>query len=258
MTTTPHPGGLRAPRGRPRVAGRRLPTVAAIATGAVAVVAAYGLLLVEGDRLYPLINEDGWVETAGAIALAVAGVAFLAAGAGLRRDAGDWPRAARASLVGLGLLFVVGAGEEVSWGERFLGYEPPEALTDNNAQGESTLHNLEGVDGRVDDLFTAFVALFAIALPLAASRWPAVRARAGRLVPILPAGVAVLFLVNEITFRLAWWAMPRAWYSGLHDFSQSAHEIRETVASLLFAAAALLVRPPRTARAADEAARATG
>lgn len=245
----PHPHRRR----RPRTTGHRRARVhaALVAGGAVLVVASYGLLLLDRDVLFPLIEEDGWVESAGAVALATAAVLFLAAGIRIRPAAGSRPRMARASLVTLAAVFAVGAGEEISWGQRLLGFDGPEALVQENAQGESNLHNLTGINGSVDDLFTAFIVLFAILLPLSAGHWPSLSARAHRVVPILPVSVALLFLVNEAAFRLVWWGMPPDWYGGLHPFSQSAHEIRETVASLLFAAAALMVCLPSRQRASE-------
>ena len=206
----------------------------AIAAGAALVGGAYVLMLLNRDTLHPLINEEGWVETIGALGLACASALFVAAA--LRRDR---PRPVRAALALLALAFAFGAGEEVSWGERRLGVEAPDALIAANAQGESNLHNLAAIDGSVDNLFTAFVVVFAIALPLAVAISPRLGGWARRLVPVIPAGLALLFLANELAFRAVWWLMPRGWYDGVHPFSQAAHEIRETNASILFALAAL-------------------
>ncbi|MCU7938800.1 MAG: hypothetical protein KZQ64_09505 [gamma proteobacterium symbiont of Bathyaustriella thionipta] len=42
----------------------------------------------------------------------------------------------------LGLFFFFGAGEEISWGQRIFDIESSEFFTQNNAQGETNLHNL--------------------------------------------------------------------------------------------------------------------
>lgn len=42
----------------------------------------------------------------------------------------------------LGLLYIFGAGEEISWGQRLLGIESPEFFKQHNGQGETNLHNL--------------------------------------------------------------------------------------------------------------------
>ena len=43
----------------------------------------------------------------------------------------------------LALLFFMGFGEEISWGQRIFGFGTPESLAKHNVQGETTLHNLE-------------------------------------------------------------------------------------------------------------------
>lgn len=40
------------------------------------------------------------------------------------------------------LLFIFGGGEEISWGQRIFGIESSEFFTQNNAQGETNLHNM--------------------------------------------------------------------------------------------------------------------
>ncbi|MCP3852018.1 MAG: hypothetical protein GY694_17540 [Gammaproteobacteria bacterium] len=42
----------------------------------------------------------------------------------------------------LALLFFFGAGEEISWGQRIFNVESSEFFIENNAQGETNLHNL--------------------------------------------------------------------------------------------------------------------
>lgn len=85
--------------------------------------------------------EDGPIENATALLFLLSGV-FMAY-QGLRlissRDS--------ARLVGLisiiiALMFVVFAGEEISWGQRIFDFETGEFMTQNNWQNETNLHNL--------------------------------------------------------------------------------------------------------------------
>ncbi|MEP6926711.1 MAG: hypothetical protein ABI834_03700 [Ginsengibacter sp.] len=46
-------------------------------------------------------------------------------------------------LLGLALLFLFGAGEEISWGQRILHFRTPNSMYDINAQHEFNIHNLE-------------------------------------------------------------------------------------------------------------------
>jgi hypothetical protein len=54
-----------------------------------------------------------------------------------------------AFLTSYALVFLFGGGEEVSWGQRLLGLETPEALREMNVQGELTLHNLAWGDSHI-------------------------------------------------------------------------------------------------------------
>jgi len=88
-----------------------------------------------------LLREDGPVEDATALLFFVA---FLAAG----RAAIDLRRR---GLRSQSILYVVFAfvmffcaGEEVSWGQRFLGFDTPDAIEAINKQDELTLHNIGG------------------------------------------------------------------------------------------------------------------
>jgi hypothetical protein len=53
-------------------------------------------------------------------------------------------------LFGLGLVLV--AFEEIAWGQYWLGFESPALLEEANAKGETTFHNLRGLDGRTEIL----------------------------------------------------------------------------------------------------------
>ena len=86
-----------------------------------------------------IVDEDHVVEWAQFATILAASVVFLvtarAAGAAGRR--------------GLGILFVlvavaslIVAGEEISWGQRLLGLETPDALEEINHQGETNINNI--------------------------------------------------------------------------------------------------------------------
>src|SRR5690606_27922034 len=104
------------------------------------------------------------------------------------------------SLLVLAILFFFGAGEEISWGQRILGFDTPDELSAVNAQDEANLHNVEILGGKVnsDRLFQAFWLLFAVAVPVAAAASTRFRGRVGRLIPILPLWVAALLIINQL------------------------------------------------------------
>ena len=85
-----------------------------------------------------LTYEDSWVEYGTAILLLLTAVLLFAVAAmGGRGMPGRW-------LYILGALaFVFGAGEEISWGQRILGFETPGFLLGINPQGEFNFHNIK-------------------------------------------------------------------------------------------------------------------
>ena len=98
------------------------------------------------DRLWPgaywfAVREDSVVEWATVVVYLAAAALGLSVARLLRRRAATLP-AALHLLLALGFLLV--AGEEVSWGQRVLGFAGPEVLVERNQQDEANLHNLLG------------------------------------------------------------------------------------------------------------------
>jgi hypothetical protein len=161
----------------------------------VAVVAL--VLAVPHPNLYHfLIDEDHVIEWSQFFAILAASVVFALAA---RRA----QQARRRGLAILFLLVAVGAfvvaGEEISWGQRILGLETPEALKDINHQGEANIHNILGLQ-RVFNLGELLVGLYGFAIPLVwASRAVRDRLRLDRLRldPLLipPLCLGVLFFL---------------------------------------------------------------
>ena len=112
------------------------------------------------ERLATLTVEGGPFETATALALATLGVWAI-----LRR---------RRWWVVAGILFVLAALEELSWGQHLLGFQTPGWLQGRNYQGEANLHNL--IDSEVFSaaLLTPIHATLVI-LPLLVVMFPAWR-----------------------------------------------------------------------------------
>lgn len=69
------------------------------------------------------------------------------------------------------LLFVFGAGEEISWGQRIFGVESSEFFKENNAQGETNLHNMVVGGKKVNkvifsQLLTLVLVIYLIVCPI--------------------------------------------------------------------------------------------
>jgi hypothetical protein len=85
------------------------------------------------------ITEDGLIEWLTVVALAVTAVVCW------RRVVLLWGERSALFLFMtalLGLVFLFGAGEEISWGQRIFNTESSEFFRQHNAQGETNLHNL--------------------------------------------------------------------------------------------------------------------
>lgn len=175
---------------------------------AVLVIGPLALAYLAPDRYGPLMEEDRAVEWATVGLFLTAAVVRLSHAIRTRRvfDA----------LVGLFCLFV--AGEEVSWGQRLVGYTPPDVFLEHNTQQEANVHNFTGIFGRPKWMLIMALAGYGLALPvLARSTWTRrLLDRVGATAP--PAAVAPWFLVAvalliwyPVTFTGEWVELLAGW-----------------------------------------------
>lgn len=113
-----------------------LPQLCLFVTAAALLAAAE----LSSSRFERLMQEDGWAEWATFTVFLVAG--FLAGRAVLTRFPRRELSLARLALLGLALFCVFVAGEEISWGQRLLGFKPAQLFLEHNFQQESNFHNL--------------------------------------------------------------------------------------------------------------------
>jgi hypothetical protein len=151
-------------RGRSRLRPVRFSRTA----GHLVAFAWIGLMLASArlapDRYWDAMQEDRVVEWWTALLFLTAGVIALQRAFSQRRI-GD-------ALVALFCMFV--AGEELSWGQRLIGYTPPAAFLEHNTQQELNLHNFRDVLGRPKWLLAGILAGYGLLLPAVA------RTRSGR------------------------------------------------------------------------------
>ncbi len=154
------------------------------------------------------LMEDAPVEWLEFYCLVGAGLAFFEAS---RRSIAQKSKAL--VFAGLGLLCLFVAGEEVSWGQRILGFTPPGYFAYHNVQREVTIHNLQAWWMRPSTAALAFMLGYGILLP-------AMRL----LIPSLPAP--------------PWGALP-AFVAATSLFTQPISGNDDEVGELLFAIAML-------------------
>ena len=149
------------------------------------------LLLVAAAEAFPhamiaLGEEDGPLENLTALLFFIAGLIFLWSA----RKAKDGQRLEGAYavffLVAWGVLMIVFAGEEISWGQRIFGFETPEAIDRANKQNEFNIHNLAFFDsyGGTGNYVSIFMLTVGIVLPVMDRLFPLIR-RIGIPVPSL-------------------------------------------------------------------------
>ena len=101
-------------------------------------IAVYGVLLVSPWSYHFLLQEDGWVENLTAVAILLAGMLLFAAAWTETR------RFPRFVLLAGSMVMAFVVGEEISWGQRILGFATPDFMS-RNTQGEFNVHNLPGL-----------------------------------------------------------------------------------------------------------------
>jgi hypothetical protein len=136
------------------------------AAGHLVALAWIGAMLVSAHvapaRYWDAMQEDRVVEWWTALLFFAAGVVSLRRAFGQRRI-GD----------GLVALFcLLAAGEEVSWGQRVIGYTPPAAFLEHNTQQELNLHNFRDVLGQPKWLLIMILAGYGLLLPAVAATRP--------------------------------------------------------------------------------------
>ena len=163
----------------------------------------YTSLMLHEPYLDMAIKEDNFFENASFLGLFITAVLFILAFIKGRRPeyrAGN-PPLKQLSYILLALIFMFGAGEEISWGQRIFNIETPQSLKQENVQNEINIHNMALFEGKesivtVDTLFTTFAFTFTLLIPLAASRSTVFDRFINRIMPVPHWSLGLLFLAT--------------------------------------------------------------
>lgn len=188
----------------------------------VSLLAFCTVFLSKSTFLY-LVQEDGIFEWAGAILFMMTSVLFFVLyfkkDKFYKTEDRDYFSTFRKRIffLLLGLLFFFLLGEEISWGQRILGFETPEGIEARNMQDEFNFHNLDtfhlwdGENNRksgLKALFTAkkiFVYIFVtylFLLPLGVKFIGFLKNLTDKLyLPIPDIGLGILFIINVLFFK---------------------------------------------------------
>lgn len=192
------------------------------------------LPLFASERILDLFaREDGVFENLTALYLFVIALVFGVALFYVRTSS----LLLKLSYTGLALLFFLGAGEEISWGERIFHWEDHNFIRGVNVQEELTLHNLKYFQGEesiipvsASQLFVVFAFIFAVLIPLACTISPRINQFVAPRFPVLPLYPGVLVVLTYIFQKLMLRVLPMVPALYQHPtmpIPQGVHEIRE-------------------------------
>lgn len=116
------------------------------------------------------------------------------------------------------LLFLFGAGDEISWGQRIIGFKTPEVMEEINVQKEFSFHNIEIFNTadfkhhhkkgfarllEVNFLFRLFMMGYGIVLPFFVYHLKLIRKLTEWVkLPVPPISIGIFFFVNYFIFWL--------------------------------------------------------
>jgi len=184
------------------------------------------------DELINLTKEDGIIESLGALFLLASSMIFFITF--LRdKNCNDlflFKTNKNYFFLFFAILFFLGFGEELSWGQRIFNLQTPEAFTKINFQNETNLHNLKMFNElgllNANHLFTYFWVTYCLIIPLLYNKSSIAAKWLNKInLPIVPLWLAIFFLLSySISLVLKFG----------FDFSQSVTEVKEASISSLF------------------------
>jgi len=177
-------------------------------------------------------KEDGLFENIGALCLFITSLLFVMAF--FRQEGGADFLLFKVNrnywLLILAFFFLLGSGEEISWGQRIFGWETPEGYSQVNRQNETNLHNLKPFRGMFspNHLFTYFWMSFCVIIPIVDSISLPFSKLIGRTgFPLVPLRLGLFFLIGYIPSLVL-----KA--TAKDTLIHSVTEVKETCLSILF------------------------
>ncbi|SNR39029.1 hypothetical protein [Lutibacter flavus] len=162
------------------------------------------------DEVYTV--EDGYVEGGSAIFLFISSMLLLYRFFKLFKHKDlFW----KIGILAMAIVFFFGAGEEISWGQRIFNIESSEYFLENNAQGETNLHNMV-VDGTkinkliFSQLLTVVLVIYLIITPFLFRKYEWIKNLVNKFaVPIVQWHHTISFLA--VTALLVFISSNRKW-----------------------------------------------
>lgn len=210
----------------------------------VIVLASYFTLITSQPVVDRFVDEDGVFEWITAIGFFITSICFAVAffRANKVENRPFYPLLRRLSYLGLALIFLFGAGEEISWGQRIFGLETPESWREVNVQEETNLHNLEIFQNdryeifNTDRLFALFWGTLMVGIPVLALLSSKLREWLNQIAPIFPLWLGFLFVFNYLFAKVAksYLLASGSFQGAERSLAQSVVEVKEGVFGILF------------------------
>lgn len=189
----------------------------------VIMILGFTTVLLPKETFLGLVKEDGPFENAGALMFLTTSVLFFMLffsknkfyKAEDREYFSSYFR--RTFFLLLGLLFFVLLGEEISWGQRIIGFETPEGIEERNIQDEFNFHNLDIFHLRGEDkvrktgikawftakkIFVYVFILYLFIIPLIVKYIEPIKNLAKQFYfPVPKIELGILFILNILLFK---------------------------------------------------------
>ncbi|MDF1518124.1 MAG: hypothetical protein P1P79_09270 [Lutibacter sp.] len=151
------------------------------------------------DEVYT--KEDGFIEFASATFLLISSLLLSVRFFKLFKHKDlFW----KIGILAMAIVFFFGAGEEISWGQRIFNVESSQYFIENNAQGESNLHNLVIEDTKINklifsQLLTVVLVIYLFITPILYRKFDWVKNLANKFaVPIVQWHHTIAFLTGTV------------------------------------------------------------
>ena len=197
-------------------------------------VLSYSTYLVFDEKtLNNLTNEEGLFENLTAICFIIAAIFFFR----------TYLLSRNFFFLFLCVIFVLGAGEELSWGQRIFNLKTPDFLNEINEQGEINFHNIYLVNAKskygvaklltIEFQYKLFWLFYCVILPFGVFFMESLSLLTQKIrLPVPPISLGIFFFINWIIFRITLSFllppnMSSQYYGGMN-------ELRECVSAFLF------------------------
>ncbi len=163
-------------------------------------------LFLDDNFVIVLGSEDGLFESLTSISFVIASVLLFLC----------FLRSKNLLLLGLSLVLLVGAGEEINWGQRMLHFQTPKSLDSINVQHDFNVHNLEIFNPKdseevkktgiqrlleIEFLFKVFSMVFFVCIPLFFYHIN-LRLEMNKKIrmPVAPVTIGIFFLISWVIY----------------------------------------------------------